>query len=72
MANRFSSNLIRETIAVFKEEDGLVISAETANEYLEALSGFFLAFAGAGVADGLQAGATDRTDLISPHSCNKG
>jgi hypothetical protein len=41
----YSPNLIEETIKCFKEEDGLDISAETANEYLDALSGLFLVFA---------------------------
>jgi hypothetical protein len=40
----YSPNLIEETIKCFKEEDGLDISSETANEYLENLSGLFLAF----------------------------
>lgn len=41
---KFSSKLIEETIQCFKEEDGINISPETANEYLDSLSGFFLAF----------------------------
>lgn len=41
----FSQNLIEKAIKVFHDEDGLDISAETANEYLEDLSGLFLAFA---------------------------
>lgn len=45
VVNHFSQNLIEETIAVFKEENGIEISAETANEYLENLSGLFLVFA---------------------------
>lgn len=41
----FSPNLIQETIACFREEDGLIITPETANEYLDALSGLFLVLA---------------------------
>ncbi|MDB5204853.1 MAG: hypothetical protein JWP09_881 [Candidatus Taylorbacteria bacterium] len=41
----FSKKLIDRTIKCFKEEDGLDISEETANEYLNGLSGLFLAFA---------------------------
>lgn len=41
----YSQNLINKTIEVFKKEDGLEISAETACEYLDSLGGLFLAFA---------------------------
>ncbi|MFZ2693729.1 MAG: hypothetical protein WAX85_00305 [Minisyncoccia bacterium] len=41
---KYSDKLTRETIKVFKEEDGLDISEETAEEYLNGLSGLFLAF----------------------------
>ena len=40
-----SEKLIKETIKVFKEEDNLDISEETANEYLESMAGLFLTFA---------------------------
>jgi len=42
----FSKQLIDETIKVFKEEDGLNLSPEQANEYLNGMAGLFLAFAG--------------------------
>ena len=42
---QFSESLIDEAIKVFKEEDGLDISKETANEYLDSLSELFLVFA---------------------------
>jgi hypothetical protein len=41
----FSPKLIGETIQVFLEENGMELSPEQANEYLDNLSGFFLAFA---------------------------
>lgn len=41
---QYSEKLIKEIILCFKEEDGLDISEETANEYLENFSGLFLAF----------------------------
>ena len=41
----FSPKLIEETILVFREENGIELSPEIANEYLEDLSGLFLAFA---------------------------
>lgn len=44
MSFQFSNNLIDETILCFKEEDGLDISEETANEYLMSLSNLYLAF----------------------------
>jgi hypothetical protein len=44
MSFQFSNNLIQETITCFFEEDGLVISEETANEYLMSLSNLYLAF----------------------------
>lgn len=41
----FSQKLIEETIKVFREEDSIELSPETANEYLDSLGGLFLAFA---------------------------
>ncbi len=70
METRFSQNLIEETIQCFKEEDGLDISAETANQYLENLSGLFLVFADYRPQSIRPAGDADGSlDLISPHSC---
>ena len=40
----FSQKLIQETINCFKEEDGLDVSPEQANEYLHSLAGLYLAF----------------------------
>ena len=42
---KFTGTLIQETIAVFKEEDGIDISPEEAEQYLLRLGGLFLAFA---------------------------
>jgi len=42
---KYSDKLIQEAIKNFKEENGLDISVETAIEYLDGLSGLFLAFA---------------------------
>jgi hypothetical protein len=41
----FSQELIKETILVFREEDGIEISPEKANEYLNNMAGLFLAMA---------------------------
>jgi len=35
----FSKQLVDETIKVFKEEDGLNLSTEQANEYLNGMAG---------------------------------
>jgi len=40
----FSQKLIQDCIKNFKEENGVDISAETANEYLNNMAGLFLAF----------------------------
>lgn len=45
MSHHYSPELISEAILCFKEEDGIDISEETAEEYLNGLSGLFLAFA---------------------------
>ena len=44
MMFKYSEKLIKETIKIFKEEDELNISEETANECLDSLAGLFLAF----------------------------
>lgn len=49
LKNQFSNNLIQETIKIFKEEDGLELTPEMAEEYLQNMAGLFLAFAKGGV-----------------------
>jgi len=44
-SSNFSQNLIEKTIQCFKDEDGLDLSPEQANEYLHSMAGLFLAFA---------------------------
>ena len=44
MAFQFSEKLIKETINCFKEEDGVVITPEQADEYLASFAGLFLVF----------------------------
>ena len=44
MQSIYENNLIRETIACFKEEDGIVLSEQEAIEFLDSLGGLFLAF----------------------------
>lgn len=59
MTFTFSQNLISNCIKSFKEENGVDISAETANEYLNSMAGLFLAFAeGRPVPTALAAGGT--------------
>ncbi len=41
---QYSDKLIDECIKTFKEENDLDLSRETANEYLDSLANFFLAF----------------------------
>lgn len=41
----FSQSLIQDCINSFKQENGVDVSAETANEYLNNMAGLFLAFA---------------------------
>lgn len=45
MVFTYSNDLLEETIKYFLEECNLTISSETATEYLNSLSGLFLAFA---------------------------
>lgn len=81
MEYKYSEKLINETIKVFKEEDNLDISIETACDYLDSLSGLFLAFTDnsqpanafgfAGDSDLLSVDKIQGSpDLITPHSCN--
>ena len=44
MQVKFSQKLIDETIKCFKEENGVDLSSEQANEILKHLSGLFLAY----------------------------
>ena len=41
----FSEKLIQEAIDCFREENGLELTPETAEEYLASFAGLFLAFA---------------------------
>lgn len=43
--HQYSDSLIDECIKVFKQENGLDLSRETANEYLDSLTGLFLVLA---------------------------
>jgi hypothetical protein len=43
---QYSEKLITELIRCFKEEDGVDITPEEANEYLNSMAKLFLAFAG--------------------------
>jgi hypothetical protein len=67
-SSNFSKNLIDETIRCFKEEDGLELSPEQANEYLHSMAGLYLAFAKSADPDAQAPGGAS-PDLISPHSC---
>lgn len=69
MPFKYSKELLAETILCFKEEDGLDILEETAEEYLDGLSGLFLAFAGRSPRSHPTGDAGSPTDLITPHSC---
>ena len=68
----FSNNLIQDCIKSFKEENGVDISAETAQEYLSSFARLYLAFARiegkSADPDALASGGAS-PDLISPHSC---
>ncbi len=43
---KFSDELIADTIQIFKEENNLDITPETASEYLHSFARLFLAYAG--------------------------
>ena len=43
MTFQYSKELIKDTIQVFKEEDNVDLSEETAKEYLDSMSQLFLA-----------------------------
>lgn len=45
MVYTYSDKVIEETIKYFLEENNLIISNETAIEYLDSMSGLFLSFA---------------------------
>ena len=49
MNGLFSQKLTNEAITVFREEDGIELSIDQANQCLQRLSGLFLAFAPVGV-----------------------
>jgi hypothetical protein len=42
--SKFSQKLITETIHIFREEDGMDLTPEQAELYLQSLAGLFLAF----------------------------
>jgi len=65
----FSYNLIQETINVFQEEDGILLSETEAIEILSSLAGLYLAFAREGKATPARLQAAGSPDLINPHSC---
>lgn len=44
MPIQYSKQLILETIDCFKQENGIVLSPEQANEYLNSLANLYLAF----------------------------
>lgn len=72
MSHQYSQKLIEETILCFKEEDGLDISAETANEYLDSFAGLFLAFSDYETTRPvLKTGGSPTQNLISSESCNR-
>ena len=53
MQHKFSEELIKECIALFKEKHGVDISPETANDYLNSFADLYLAFAGVSAASTL-------------------
>ncbi|MDD4804058.1 MAG: hypothetical protein PHN69_02695 [Candidatus Pacebacteria bacterium] len=77
MSFRFSQKLIDETIKCFKEEDGVELSPEITEQYLESFAKFYIAFARKKLVEqfSVDALATQKrldssSDLISPHNCN--
>ena len=62
MSFQYSQKLIERTIKNFKEENGLDISVETASEYLDGLSGLFLAFARPSRAPRADGGQSEQSD----------
>lgn len=67
--SKFSLQLVSDTIACFKEEDGIELTQEQAIEVLESFAGLYLAFAEGGAADPARLKAAEPPpDLISPHS----
>ncbi len=73
MSYQYNQKLVEETIRCFKEENGLDITSEQANEYLNSLANLYLAFTGRAVSGGRLSAARDAhlvpLDLITPHSC---
>lgn len=70
VSKAFSKNLIQDCIKSFKEENGVDISPETANEYLNSFALLYLTFARIeGAAPVCEAPGGASPDLISPHSC---
>lgn len=67
MSHHYSKELISETILCFKEEDGVDISEETAEEYLNGLSGLFLAFARPNLKGGEETQVTPKPSSF--HGC---
>lgn len=68
----FSKNLIQDCIKSFKEENGVDISPETANEYLNSFARLYLTFMeieGESASPVCEAPGGASPDLISPHSC---
>ena len=49
MSYQYSQRLIEETILCFKKENGLDLTHEQANEYLNSLANLYLAFTGRAV-----------------------
>lgn len=79
MSFKFSQKLIDQTIKCFQEEDGIELSPELTNEYLESFARLYLAFArktlvkkfsvGERSEPALKRGSDAHPDLISPHNC---
>jgi hypothetical protein len=68
----FSPELIADTIACFKDEDGIVLSEEEAIEVLHSFAGLYLAFAGGSGAAAPAALAAETPTpqvLVTPVEC---